>query len=343
MDPRFWVTVVQIYDNLPASMRTHSLPLLDSHVPLLQQIPSNPLFSLITVLDLPQCPQIEDKNIHSLARLHNLVALDISATTVSSSGIKILADTLQWVDGSTERRGPWLLRILRLRNCFRVNTSIDPHLLKFPLLSVLDLRGTACTLSTRIPFRSTENLLFFYPNPLTAAVDHLWTQIPPAGPYGSNNPFILSIDTRDHPPRSRTTQVAPENSFFVVPSGSKPCVTGNSVVFDEENNARLRTLEYQRAKAVRREHGRDKCFNEDKSFDDPWRYLDRDSSFNSDERGGSEEEEFSSYWYSEDPEDEGTDTDGYESFDNAQVDPETFRQLPRNLAPTVNTPPFLFV
>ena len=50
--------------------------------------------------------------------------------------------------------------------------------------------------------------------------------------------------------------------------------------------------------------------------------------------------EFSSHWDSEGFED---DPDGYECFDNAQVDSETLKQLLRNLAPTVNTPlSFLF-
>jgi len=346
MDPRFWVTVVQIYDNLPASMRTHSLPLLDSHVPLLQRIPSNPRFSLITLLDLPQCPQIEDKNVHSLARLHNLVALDISGTTVSSSGIKILADTLQWVDDGPERRGPWPIRILRLRKCFRVNNTVYPHLLKFPLLSVLDLRGTACTLSTRIPFRPTENLLMFYPNPLTAGVDYLSRQIPPAELYGSDDAYMLSIDTHNHPPRRRTTQVAPENSFVVVPSGSKRWVAGNSVLFDEENNNRLRSLEYQRTKAVRlhrREHEHGGYSSEGESFDDPRNYLDCDSSFDGVERGGCSSEDFSSDSGDYDSEREGTDAEGYKSSDNVQVDSETLKQLLRSLAPPVTTPLFLFV
>ena len=95
--------------------------------------------------------------------------------------------------------------------------------------------------------------------------------------------------------------------------------------------------------AVWLEHERDECFSKGGYFDDSFHYLDRDTSFNGIERGCSKEEEFSSHWYSEDSEDEGTDVDGYESFDNAQVDPETLKQLLRSLVPTVNTPPFLFV
>lgn len=137
LDPLLWAALVQVYDGLPDHLRDLSLSLADPHLSRLQEIPHTPLFSLITLLDLPACPHLTDTSIVHLAPLHSLVALDASATSLSSYAIKVLAVTLLWVDDGPQRRGPWPLRILRLRFCDKIDDSVYSHLAKFPLLTVI--------------------------------------------------------------------------------------------------------------------------------------------------------------------------------------------------------------
>ncbi|KAG6832407.1 hypothetical protein H0H92_002675 [Tricholoma furcatifolium] len=97
LDPPLCATLVQLYDNLPQQLHSLTLPLAHPHIPLLQAIPNTSLFSLITILDLPACPHLTDSSIIHLSALHSLVALDASATALSSYGIKVLAETLLWI------------------------------------------------------------------------------------------------------------------------------------------------------------------------------------------------------------------------------------------------------
>jgi hypothetical protein len=139
LDPRLWCALVQIYDDLPHSCRVYNIPLNDTHLPLLQRVSSTSQFSLLTILDLPACPHLTDDSISSLKLLHSLVAFDASATVLSSYAVNVLARTLV-LDPS--RRGPWGLRILRLRNCMNIDNSVSSHIDLFPLLSVLGASST---------------------------------------------------------------------------------------------------------------------------------------------------------------------------------------------------------
>ncbi|KAG5727984.1 hypothetical protein E4T56_gene19428 [Termitomyces sp. T112] len=196
LDPPLWATLVQVYDGLPEHLHSLTIPLTDPNVPCLQKIPQTSLFSLITVLDLPACPHLTDTSIVHLGPLHSLVALDASATSLSSYAIKVLSGTLLWFDDGPQRRGPWSLRILRLRFCDKIDDSVYSHLAKFPLLAVIDLRGTKC----RPPkdemktFKPSSRLEFFHPAPLAAAVDALEGQ----SLYTSKNFFYLLIDSLEH-------------------------------------------------------------------------------------------------------------------------------------------------
>jgi hypothetical protein len=69
VDPRLWATLIQVFSDLPDTFRTYHIPLSDKHVPLLQQIPSSPHFSLITILELPSCPELTDNTIVELRYL----------------------------------------------------------------------------------------------------------------------------------------------------------------------------------------------------------------------------------------------------------------------------------
>ena len=137
LNPLLWITLVQIYDYLPDCVRSFNIPLHHSHLPLLQRVPSTSIFSLITILDLPACPELTDHSISALNILHSLVAFDASATTLSSYAISVLARTLVYTQYDTTRRGPWSLRILRLANCNNIDNTVYSHISLFPLLSVV--------------------------------------------------------------------------------------------------------------------------------------------------------------------------------------------------------------
>ena len=143
IDPRLWAILIQIYSHLPASLHHYSVPLSDKHLPLLQQIPNTPFFSLITALALPKCGHLTDDTIVELKQLNGLSALDASSTQISANGVRILSGTRTWGEcpgGTREKKGPWALRILNLRNCRRLDDAVFGHLYGFMLLSVV---GTA--------------------------------------------------------------------------------------------------------------------------------------------------------------------------------------------------------
>lgn len=142
VDPRLWATLIQVYSHLPDTFRTYRIPLSDPHLPILQRIPSSSHFSLITILDLSECKELTDETVVELKYLTSLCAFDASATALSAHGIKSLSRTLMWSESEGariewERRGPWALRILSLRNCLNVDNVIFTCLNKFLLLSVL--------------------------------------------------------------------------------------------------------------------------------------------------------------------------------------------------------------
>lgn len=141
VDPRLWATIVQVFSDLPDTFRTYHAALYDKHIPLLQRIPSTPHFCLITILDLSGCLELTDDTIVELKCLSGLSALDASETKLSAYGIKSLSRTLNWSDDDQlthrERRGPWALRTLALRECKGVDKEIFSCLPKFPLLSVV--------------------------------------------------------------------------------------------------------------------------------------------------------------------------------------------------------------
>ncbi|KAF8077956.1 hypothetical protein FPV67DRAFT_22896 [Lyophyllum atratum] len=201
--------------NLPTHLCALTLPLADAHLLLLQRVPFTPRFSLLTILDLPACPHLTDTSIVSLSPLHSLVALDASATSLSSYAIKALAGTLLWVDDGPERRGPWPLRILRLRYCTNMDDNVYHHLSRFPLLSVIDLRGTNCRPAKDSAFQPSSDTALFHPSPLAAAVDSLSG----LDLCSSENRFNLVVDTLNHPLSKAPGSIAiPQESYVFVPS-----------------------------------------------------------------------------------------------------------------------------
>ncbi|KAF8212246.1 hypothetical protein K438DRAFT_1708549 [Mycena galopus ATCC 62051] len=230
VDPRLWATIVQIYDNLPAPFYSYDIPLADKHLQLLQRVESTPLFSLVTILELPGCREVSDATIVHFKHLHTLCALDTSATSLSPHGLKILSGTVLWSDEDQTRKGPWGLRILRLRNCKGIDDKILPYLSQFLLLSILDLRGTRCQSTTFFPAfhpaPSSEHHLY-HPTPLRDCVDHLSA----CGLFSSSNVFNLYINTLRHPPsagRPVAKQTPTEDVVVTFNPGSSEFIVGSS-------------------------------------------------------------------------------------------------------------------
>ena len=251
IDTRLWAALIQIYDNLPPFLASHKT---DTHLPLLQSIPSTPSFSLITLLELSSCPYLNDSSILELRFIYTVTAFDATESTLSPYAIKTLASFT----------GLWQLRILSLRNCRHITNDAFPHFAKFPLLSVLgqsflripspfclnkfpDLRGTRC--DTRIddaslPFQPSSHDLLYHPTPLKASLTTLHTLHSEL--YSSANPYFLHINAlRPRPThRPKIPTVVPQDAFFVIPSDNSKIQVGNSHLLEE----RERELAHQRNK-----------------------------------------------------------------------------------------------
>ena len=124
IDTRLWAALIQIYDDLPPFLTSHKT---DTHLALLQSIPSTPSFSLITLLELSSCPHLNDSSIFELKFIQTLTAFDATGSTLSPYAIKRLASFTNL----------WQLRILSLRRCRHITNDAFPYFVKFPLLSVL--------------------------------------------------------------------------------------------------------------------------------------------------------------------------------------------------------------
>lgn len=151
VDPCLWATIVQIFDHIPSELRTYTIPLNDELLPLLQGIPNTDTFSLITILELPGCSALVNSSIAELRFLHTLAAFDASNTRLSADGILSLARTLQAnspLEETRRLRGPWGLRILRLKHCNGIEDAVYQTLPKFPLLSVVGAYMHICSFFT---------------------------------------------------------------------------------------------------------------------------------------------------------------------------------------------------
>jgi hypothetical protein len=142
LDPRLWAIVVQVYSDLPRNLRIYRTALSDKYTPLLQHVPAMEHSSLLTILELPGCSHLTDDTIIHLKALHTLCALDASRSSLSVVGIRRFSGTQGWaeeddIDSPNRRRGPWQLRILRLRNCKRITNAVYQYLESFILLTAV--------------------------------------------------------------------------------------------------------------------------------------------------------------------------------------------------------------
>ena len=133
IDPRLWAVLVQLFKGLPSELLVYPIALSDPNLIRLQRIQSSPDFAMITILDLNHCAELCDETLMSLKELHNLTCFDCGRTQVTSYGLNNFSRT-QGIDEIGGRRGPGALRILRLRNCTKIDDSIHEVLDKFLLL-----------------------------------------------------------------------------------------------------------------------------------------------------------------------------------------------------------------
>ncbi|KAH9005138.1 hypothetical protein EDB86DRAFT_2881824 [Lactarius hatsudake] len=210
VDPRLWAVIVQVYSDLPSDLHIYRTALADKYLPSLQRIPTTEHFSLLTVLEIPGCSHLTDDTIVRLAVIHTLCVLDASNTPLTAQGIRRLSGTLRWgddgVDTANQRRGPWQLRILSLRNCKQ----------SFILLAVVPSSF----------FPANEKQLYHPTTPLEAL--SLLTSSP--GLLPSSNTALLHIDHLTHPtPEHRRDR----GKFLVHPDS----MTRDHVGFKYEFNA----------------------------------------------------------------------------------------------------------
>ena len=245
VDPRLWATLVQIYDSLPETFRTYQLPLSDTHLPLLQDVPCTPHFALITTLSIRGRSELDDSNIAELGQLHGLTALDVGATTLTPWGVKTLAKTLvKRTSGTRALSGPWPLRLLSLRDCMKINDEVLTSLAQFPLLSVIgestfelttvtvhinvvaiDLRGTRCTTSAyrKTSFLPSADDSLYHPTPLRDALAALAKTSVTGSFYSHPEPFYIHINSLAHKPLSRASSyssILSHNRVSTVPRGA---------------------------------------------------------------------------------------------------------------------------
>ncbi|CAA7271709.1 unnamed protein product [Cyclocybe aegerita] len=253
VDPRLWATLVQVYDSLPRSFASYTIPLADTHLPLLQSIPPSASFSLVTVLELPACDQLTDDTVLQLKFLHALTAFDASETALTAYGVKTLTATLQFEEADDANvpscRGPWYLRVLSLRGCRRITNDVFSSINKFPLLSALDLRGTLCTHNSTSLFRPSDEDDLFHPTPIRDALATLQSfQI---NLHSSSNPYTIHINTLYHRPTHHAPKaptVAPQDAFVVIPSNNSRVSVGITHILDQQIQARDDEIKHARNK-----------------------------------------------------------------------------------------------
>ncbi|KAF9005640.1 hypothetical protein BDQ17DRAFT_1325144 [Cyathus striatus] len=219
VDPRLWATLVQLYDSLPASFATYSVPLQDIHLPLLQSIPSTSSFSLVTILELPACPELTDDSIVHLKFLHSLAAFDASHTALTNYAIMVLKSTLHLSHcppPALPYRGPCSLRVLALRNCKAITNDACTTSVPFRF-SLFWMYTIFCDFH---PFQPAETASFYHPTSLSDVLDALASSSPAA--FSSKNRYTLRVDRLYHlPPFHLPRPVKPvtsENSVVVLPS-----------------------------------------------------------------------------------------------------------------------------
>ncbi|KAI5122049.1 hypothetical protein M0805_006033 [Coniferiporia weirii] len=280
VDPRMWATLVQVYANPPSLLASYPIQLADQHLRLLQQIPSTPNFALVTVLDLQRCNKLTDDSITFLKPLHNLGALDVSNTALTAHGINMFSSTLVF-DEFGEKKGPWELRILRMRACCGMKGEVIGYLHRFPLLCIVDLRETQCSVKDiKEPFFQSENEDLF-DSPMGDAIKYLAESNEET--FTHDNPYLLSVQERPirHesnpepalPTPRQTFSSSMHGSFVVLPPSQGTSRPGrpfdHRIQFGNIDAIRLQEIKAEKEERLaNRPTRRDSPDTEDSSGDD---------------------------------------------------------------------------
>jgi len=138
VDPRLWITLIRMFwsETLPETFREYPMPLSDPYLPYIQYLEPTDHFALILVLDLSKEPSLTDESIIALKTLHQLTILNTSFTSITTKGVKKVADSLKWDENIEMARGPWKLRSWSMLGC-RVKDDVAWPLQSFPLLAVV--------------------------------------------------------------------------------------------------------------------------------------------------------------------------------------------------------------
>ncbi|CAE6430444.1 unnamed protein product [Rhizoctonia solani] len=169
LDPATWAFLIQQYNGLPERYSSYRLALNDPYLPMLSTISSTPNFSIVIILDLSKCDDLHDSNISRLKLLTSLCVLDTSNTHLTDQGVKNLRSTLLLPEP-----GPLRLKSWSLRGCVKVTSYALESLKCFPMLCLLDLRGTSIS-----PLKPIHTLLNWDPTTILLSRDHLdffWPQ-----------------------------------------------------------------------------------------------------------------------------------------------------------------------
>ncbi|KAF8587125.1 hypothetical protein K439DRAFT_1659241 [Ramaria rubella] len=308
VDPRLWGTLIQLYSQLPACFRTYTLPLSDTHLTQLQCIHPTADFTLITVLDLSARPEVTDDTIGALKLLTNLCVLDLSNTSLSSWGVKKLSMCL--VGTGHERIGPWNLRVWSLRECGGVDESVNGALARFPLLTVVDLRGTSMKPYSHLTgFTSrppTSHQAFYYPIPPLSWTIDLCKAFPNSRIFESQSAaafHVLHINKLEYSKSvlpSRGHALHPDEQDRVLalfPNGKQALHTTHNLSVSADSNLG----KTQRTTAQRGYPGWD-----DREDDLDWSHMDRDRNARMDFHRGFE--------YDSGNSEDGLSEDMYDSF-----------------------------
>ena len=242
IDDALWATLVQVFVTLPPALSSHSVGLDNPHIAMFQRLATTASFSLLTVLQLPGCADVADSSIVRLTKpLRTLAYLDVSRTSLSAYGIELMANCQQH-DENNMHSGPLALRVLYMRGCEAVTDDIYSQLARFPLLSVvgmcycwlsmtgssiIDLCDTQCHASKVPAHFSTageSDLDYFSPQSPCDVLDALRNAQLNLSPSSKFYTLIVNKVSKLKAPPKRT--VAPQNSFFVLPSIG-PIISGH--------------------------------------------------------------------------------------------------------------------
>ncbi|KAF8757322.1 hypothetical protein RHS01_03855 [Rhizoctonia solani] len=192
LDPTTWAFLVRHYNGLPERYSSYRLALNDPYLPVLSAVSSTPNFSIVVVLDLSKCDDLDDSNISRLKLRQEFQVHSIASGSWPVTSEKLELTRLHKSGLVNDIHYVYILTYLDLRE-----TSVSP------------LKGIHATLnwdSTSI-LPSRDHLDFFWPQPqsripilihnLESAASSCWAE-DPALDDKPKKPWIIHVD-RQYP------------------------------------------------------------------------------------------------------------------------------------------------